>query len=175
MPWININDTEVWRDESNTFQLADIIWITTDKHHKAKGIVEAIVPRGTRPTPEMVEKFWKLNPDDKLYSSIAFGPTSRFDRYIVSIHGSHGDYFIFPANPKNLEQNTLYGRGFVVEKIEAPKPDNQHLLKDYLSKNLKIESKTTDGRYGMAGTLEIKLMLEDEEISSTYVDIPRDN
>ncbi len=118
MPWININDKEVWREERNTFQLADIIWITTDRHNQAKGIVEAIIPSGTLPSPEFVEKYWKLNPSDKLYSTITYGEPSKYDRYIVSLCGSNGDYFIFPVNPKAFEQNVLYGRGFVVEKLE---------------------------------------------------------
>lgn len=53
---------------------------------------------------------------------------------------------------------------------EPPKSEEQR-FKQYLLENLKIETKVKGPRYGMSGTLYIKLKLGDEEISEDTVSL----
>lgn len=46
----------------------------------------------------------------------------------------------------------------------------KELIKDYISKNLSIETETIRGSYGMSDTVKIKIYLEGEEVSYTYLD-----
>lgn len=50
---------------------------------------------------------------------------------------------------------------------------NEDALIEYLKANLKLVTDTEYGYYGERG-MEIKLMLDDKEISSVSIDFPRD-
>lgn len=47
-------------------------------------------------------------------------------------------------------------------------------IKQYLAEHLSVESHTERGSYGSGDHVKVQLYLEGEEISSTYVDIPKD-